>query len=99
MKDKYGETSIAWDDDASSIESLTPQIFAPEYAKPFYRATGRSKKGLVYGLGSQGVLMVTRQRNSFVAPQATQLQPIVDDIIITPSLKRVVGRLMNAIVW
>ena len=95
VKDKYGETSIAQDDNAPSTEFVAPQISSTEDAELFYRAAGGSKKGRVYGLGSEGVIMAITQRNSFVAPQPTQLQPTVDDIIAAPSFKKVVGEMLD----
>ena len=96
VRDKFGETSIVQDDVPPNGEAITelvaPRISAADDAELFYKAAGGSKKGRVYGLGSEGVLMAATQSKSFVAPQ---IQPSVDEIVATPSFKKALGELLD----
>ena len=96
VKDKFGETSIAPDDvaldDEATTELVAPRIPAIDDAELFYKAAGGSKKGRVYGLGSEGILMAATQNKSFVPPQ---VQPNVDEIVATPSFKKALDELLN----
>ena len=59
-----------------------------------YKAIGRFKERL-YGLGSKGHVLTTTKSGSFVAPQPTQLQLTVNDIVVAPAFKTALAQILD----
>ena len=88
---QFAEDDVTLDGDAT-IEFVASRIFAADNAELFYKVVGGSKKGRVYGLRSEAVLMAATQSKSFVPPQ---VQPNVDEIVVAPSFRKALDELLN----
>ena len=100
LKDKYGETFTTEDDNTPSNEFVAPRISTTEDAELFYRVTSGFKKGRVYGLGSQGVIMAIAHGNSFSHHKLHNSNQLWMTLLLLLPLKRQWVRcLMNMIVW
>ena len=99
MKEKIGETSNVQDGDVADgevdFEHDACQISPTEDDALFYKAVGGSKKGRVYGLGSEGVLVAAAQSASFVAPYAPHLHTRAEDLIATPAFKKAITEILD----
>ena len=94
VREKVGEPSNVEIEDANG-EDVAPHISLDDDAVLFYKVVGGSKKGRVYGLGSEGMVMAASQTPSFFPPQTPQLQPIVDDIMASPYFKKALVELLE----
>ena len=98
VREKIGEPSNVENEDTNGEhgnEHSTPNISLADDAALFYKAVGGSKKGRVYGLGSEGVVVAASQTTSFLPPQTPQLQPLVDDIMASPYFKKALAELLE----
>ena len=99
VQEKIGEASNVEDGDAADgevdFEHSAPQISPAEDDALFYKAVGGSKKGRVYGLGSEGVLVAAAQSTPIFTPHAPNLQPLAKDVIATPSFKKAIAEILD----
>ena len=82
-------------DEEFGEEHQTRDISAIDDANLFYKAVGGSKKGRLYGLGSEGHVLTATKAGSFVTPQPVQPQLTVDDIIAAPAFKAALGKILD----
>ena len=76
VREKIGEPSNIENEDTideHGDEASAPNISLADDATLFYKAVGGSKKGRVYGLGSEGVVVAASQTTSFLPSQTPPL--------------------------
>ena len=98
VREKIGEPSNLENEDANGEhgdEASASNISLADDTALFYKAVGGSKKGRVYGLGLEGVVVAATQTTSFLPSQTPPLQPIVDSIMASAYFKKALAELLD----